>query len=50
MGEVGVLCDDLALVHRGKLLYSGTYAEFSKAMQAPTLEDEFIRRLEAADA
>jgi sodium transport system ATP-binding protein len=50
MGEVGLLCDDLALVHRGKILYNGTYSDFSKAMQAPTLEDEFIRRLEAADA
>jgi len=49
MGEVGLLCDDLALVHRGKLLFNGTYDEFSKQMQAPTLEDEFIRRIEAAD-
>ena len=31
MGEVGLLCDDLALVHRGKLLYNGTYDEFAKA-------------------
>ena len=50
MGEVGLLCDDLALMHAGKLLYCGTYADFSKAMQAPTLEDEFIRRIEAAGA
>jgi len=49
MGEVGQLCDDLAIVHRGKLLFNGTYDEFSKQMQAPTLEDEFIRRIEAAD-
>jgi sodium transport system ATP-binding protein len=50
MGEVGLLCDDLALMHAGKLLYNGTYSDFSKAMQAPTLEDEFIRRIEAAGA
>ncbi len=50
MGEVGLLCDDLALMHAGKLLYCGTYADFSQAMQAPTLEDEFIRRIEAAGA
>jgi len=47
MGEVGQLCDDLAIVHRGRLLYDGAYAEFSRQMQAPTLEDEFIRRIEA---
>jgi len=50
MGEVGLLCDDLALVHRGRLLYNGTYADFAKSMQSPSLEDEFIRRIEAADA
>jgi len=49
MGEVGQLCDDLAIVHRGKLLFNGTYNQFSGEMQAPTLEDEFIRRIEAAD-
>ena len=50
MGEVALLCDDLALMHSGKLLYYGTYPDFEKAMQAPTLEDEFIRRIEAAGA
>ncbi|HET6349871.1 MAG TPA: ATP-binding cassette domain-containing protein, partial [Candidatus Krumholzibacteria bacterium] len=50
MGEVGLLCDDLALMHSGHLLYNGTYADFFKSMQAPTLEDEFIRRIEAAGA
>jgi sodium transport system ATP-binding protein len=50
MGEVELLCDDLALMHAGRLLYNGTYSEFSKSMQAPTLEDEFIRRIEAAGA
>jgi sodium transport system ATP-binding protein len=49
MGEVDQLCDDLAIIHRGRLLYDGTHAEFSKQMQAPSLEDEFIRRIEAAD-
>jgi len=50
MGEVSLLCDDVALMHAGKLLYNGTYAEFEQSMQAPTLEDEFIRRIEAAGA
>ena len=50
MGEVALLCDDLALMHAGKILYYGTYPDFEKGMQAPTLEDEFIRRIEAAGA
>jgi sodium transport system ATP-binding protein len=49
MGEVGQLCDDLALIHRGRLLFDGPYADFSRQMEAPSLEDEFIRRIEAAD-
>jgi len=48
MGEVSQLSDDLAIIHRGKLLYSGTYAEFEGQMQAESLEDEFIRIVEAA--
>jgi ABC-type Na+ transport system ATPase subunit NatA len=49
MGEVGQLCDDLAIVHRGRMLYDGTYPAFEKEMQAASLEDEFIRRIEAAE-
>jgi sodium transport system ATP-binding protein len=48
MGEVGLLCDDLALMHQGRLLYNGTYADFAAGMKSPTLEDEFIRRIEEA--
>jgi sodium transport system ATP-binding protein len=47
MGEVDQLCDDVALIHRGRLLYDGTYEAFKRDMQAPSLEDEFIRRIEA---
>jgi sodium transport system ATP-binding protein len=50
MGEVSLLCDDVALMHAGRLLYHGTYTDFAQAMEAPTLEDEFIRRIEAAGA
>ncbi len=48
MGEVDQLCDDLALIHRGRLLYDGTYDAFKHEMQAPSFEDEFVRRIEAA--
>jgi sodium transport system ATP-binding protein len=47
MGEVELLCDDLALMHEGRVLYNGTYDAFARGMQAPSLEDEFIRRIEA---
>jgi len=50
LGEVNLLSDDLALIHRGRLLFNGTYQEFSGQMEAPTLEDEFIRRVETAGA
>jgi len=43
MGEVGQLCDDLAIMHKGKLFYSGTYSAFIEGMKTDTLEDEFIR-------
>jgi sodium transport system ATP-binding protein len=48
MGEVSLLCDDLAIIHEGKLLYSGTFRKFSGQMQSKSIEDEFIRIVEAA--
>ena len=48
MSEVTALADDLAIVHGGKLLYSGTVADFTPT--AGTLEDEFVRRVELAEA
>jgi len=48
MGEVAMLSDDLAIIHNGRLLYNGTYEEFTKHMEASTLEDEFIRMVESA--
>jgi sodium transport system ATP-binding protein len=50
MGEVGLLSDDLALIHRGRLLFNGTYQSFTSEMTGATLEDEFIRRIEGAAA
>jgi len=46
MGEVSQLSDDLAIIHKGTLLYNGTYEDFSREMQADSLEDEFIRYVE----
>jgi sodium transport system ATP-binding protein len=49
MDEVHMLADDLGLLHEGELLYDGTYDDFVDDMQAETFEDEFVRRVEAAD-
>jgi ABC-type Na+ transport system ATPase subunit NatA len=45
---VSLLSDDLAIIHKGKLRYSGTYQDFLKQMQTKSLEDEFIRLVEEA--
>ena len=43
LGEIQSLCDDLAIIHRGKLFFNGTYKEFESQKSMETLEDEFIR-------
>jgi sodium transport system ATP-binding protein len=48
MGEVSLLSDDLAIIHRGRLLYNDTYDAFMRDMKTKSLEDEFIRRVEEA--
>ena len=48
MGEVSLLSDDLAIIHKGQLQFNGTFQDFQNQMQTPTLEDEFIRIVEQA--
>lgn len=43
MSEVNMLADELAIIHKGDLIYNGLFSDFQKSMQEPTLEDEFIR-------
>jgi len=43
MSEVDLLCDDLAIINKGKLLFSGTMLSFRENMQTDTLTGEFIR-------
>jgi sodium transport system ATP-binding protein len=43
MSEVDLLCDDMAIIHKGKLLFSGTMTDFKDQMQADNLTAEFIR-------
>jgi sodium transport system ATP-binding protein len=48
MGEVSLLSDDLAIIHRGGLIFSGTFKDFQGQMKTASIEDEFIRLVEAA--
>jgi len=48
MSEVDLLCDDLAIIHKGKLLFSDTMESFRKQMQADSLTGEFIRIVRGA--
>lgn len=43
MSEVDLLCDDLAIIHKGNLLYSGSMSDFRNNMQEDNLTAEFIR-------
>ncbi|MCT4561662.1 MAG: ATP-binding cassette domain-containing protein [Crocinitomicaceae bacterium] len=43
MSEVDLLCDDMAIVHKGRLLFNGSMQEFREGQQADTLTGEFIR-------
>jgi sodium transport system ATP-binding protein len=48
MGEVSLLSDDLAIIHKGRLCYNGSYSAFVAGMKTKSLEDEFIRFVEDA--
>lgn len=43
MSEVDLLCDDLAIVHQGKIVHQGTMETFRTEMQTGNLTSEFIR-------
>lgn len=43
MSEVDLLCDDLAIIHKGGLLYQGSMKAFKSNMEAPNITAEFIR-------
>ncbi|MFK7926382.1 MAG: ABC transporter ATP-binding protein [Bacteroidia bacterium] len=42
MSEVDLLCDDLAIIHKGKLCYEGTMTQFRTEFSDRTLTDAFI--------
>ncbi len=43
MSEVDLLCDDLAIIHKGALCYNATMETFRAEMQSENLTKEFIR-------
>lgn len=43
MTEVENLCDDIAILHKGKIFFQGTIEAFKNQMKTSTLEEEFIR-------
>jgi len=42
MGEIKLLCDDIAIIHNGKLYFNGVLKDFESQMTKSTFEDEFI--------
>jgi len=49
MGEVSLLSDDLAIIHKGHLLFNAPFREFLSGMGRESIEDEFIHRVETAE-
>ena len=43
MTEVDLLCDDLAIIHKGNLIHASTMEEFRNQLQGKSLTEEFIR-------
>jgi sodium transport system ATP-binding protein len=50
MSEVDLLCDDLAIIHDGRILFNDTMENFRDQMQAENLTEEFIRIVTEHDA
>ena len=47
MGEVDLLCDRLAIIHKGKLKYQGTMSDFRKNMTETSLTGQFIKTVQS---
>lgn len=49
MSEVDLLCDDLAIIHNGKIVFNDTMVNFRKQMHTSNLTEEFIHIVQQAD-
>ena len=50
MQEVAALCDDIAIVARGRIVARGTPAELASTVPSGSLEDAFVAALSAGEA
>lgn len=48
MSEVDLLCDDLAIINNGSIIYNDTFENFKSEMKAKNLTQEFINRVKEA--
>lgn len=48
MSEVDLLCDDLAIINKGSIIYNDTFENFKSEMKADNLTQEFINRVKEA--
>ncbi|MGB5555109.1 MAG: ATP-binding cassette domain-containing protein [Flavobacteriaceae bacterium] len=48
MSEVDLLCDDLAIINQGSIIYNDTFETFKSEMKANNLTQEFINRIKEA--
>ncbi len=48
MSEVDLLCDDLAIINKGTIIYNDSFENFRKEMKATNLTQEFINRVKEA--
>ncbi len=49
MSEVDLLCDDLAIIHKGEMLFNGQMSDFKSQMQTDNLTEEFIRIVKSSN-
>ena len=50
MSEVDLLCDDLAIIHKGEMLFNGELSAFKSQMQTNNLTEEFIRIVKSSNS
>jgi sodium transport system ATP-binding protein len=49
MSEVDLLCDDLAIIHKGRILFNDTMDSFREGMKTENITEEFIRVVAASN-
>lgn len=48
MSEIELLCDDLAIIDKGKLIFNDTFESFKNQMTKSNITEEFIYRVQTA--